>query len=310
MSVTYLTTPIAEVRQDPPPRGSGMTREGYTKRSGAPTSRMIRLQGEKRWRRLMVWQFSNLGTMFVNINGKPHVVREEMLPEEGAVTSGQSQRVHHATRKSPVQLDREIAQSVGKRIDRKKLGEMMSSWGGDFAYGEGTGSVGAVSSYYYSGKKYPDRTIVARALKAIEADVPKAEHGAHGWTKSDAKDLRTIAQGLRYYLHHDYSGGNGGRSHSTISRDDGPLVPTAEARRHVQTIQRREDFPEILAISMRADGTNYQVKVPDSKNKRGYDLVDVLIHHNGMRSIKSASRSRTTPERASKIVKRYLEAAR
>jgi hypothetical protein len=100
--VTYLTTPIAEVRNDPPPRGSGMTREGYTKRSGAPTARMIRLQGEKIWRRLMVWQFSNLGTMFVNIGGKPHVVREEMIPSE---TTGSR---HHATKKSPAQLQREI----------------------------------------------------------------------------------------------------------------------------------------------------------------------------------------------------------
>ena len=210
MSVTYLTTPIVEVRQDPPPRGSGMTREGYTKRSGAPTSRMIRLQGEKRWRRLMVWQFSNLGTLFVRLDGKPHVVREEMLPEEGTV-SGHSTRVH-ATRKSPAQLDREIAQSIG-------------------------------------------------------------------------------------------------RSHSTVRRDD-ELVPTAEARRQVQTIRRRDEFPEILTISMRVDGTNYQVKVPDLKNKRGYDLVDVLIHHNGGRSIKSASRSRTTPDRASRIVTKYLEATR
>ena len=213
MSVTYLTTPIVEVRHDPPPHGSGMTREGYTKRSGAPTSSMIRLQGEKRWRRLMVWQFSNLGTLFVRLNGVPHVVREEMLPTEGAV-SGHSTRVHHAIRKSPSQLDREIAQSLGKRIDR-----------------------------------------------------------------------------------------------STVKRDE-ELVPTAEARRQVQTIRRREDFPEILAISMRVDGTNYQVKVPDPKNKRGYDLVDVLIHHNGARSIKSASRSRITPDRASKIVTKYLEATR
>lgn len=213
MSVTYLTTPIVEVRHDPPPRGSGMTRDGYTKRSGAPTSRMIRLQGEKRWRRLMVWQFSNLGTLFVRLDGKPHVVREEMLPEEGVVSRGQRPPVHHSTRKSPAQLDREIAQSIGKRIDRVKLG-------------------------------------------------------------------------------------------------DEELVPTAEARRQVQTIRRREEFPEILAISMRVDGTNYQVKVPDPKNKRGYDLVDVLIHHNGARSIKSASRSRTTPERASRIVMKYLEATR
>jgi hypothetical protein len=115
-------------------------------------------------------------------------------------------RASHATKKSPAQLDREIAQRVGKRIDRKKLGEMMSSWGGDFAYGAGTGAIGAVSSYYYDDKKYPDRTLVERALKAVEADAPKAEHGAHGWTKSDAKDLRTIASGLRYYLNLDYKG--------------------------------------------------------------------------------------------------------
>ena len=279
-----------------------MTREGYTKRSGAPTSRMIRLQGEKRWRRLMAWQFSNLGTLFVNLSGKPHVVREEQLPKEGAV-SDKGSRVAHATRKSPTQLDREIAQSVGKRIDRKKLGGMMFPWGSDFSYGEGSGAVGAVASYYYDGKKYPDRKWVDRALKAIEADTPKAEHGAHGWTKSDAKDLRTIAQGLRYYLRHDYNGGSS--AHST-KRDDA-LYPTSEARRQVQTIRRREDFPEILSISMRADGTNYSVKVPDPKNTRGYDLVDVLIHHNGARSIKSASRSVITPTKASKIVTKYLQ---
>ena len=94
--------------------------------------------------------------------------------------------------------------SAGTRIARKKLGEMMSPWGGDFAYGQGTGAIGAVSSYYYSDKKYPDRKWVERALQAIEEDIPKAEHGAHGWTKSDAKDLRKIAAGLRYYLLHDY----------------------------------------------------------------------------------------------------------
>ena len=123
MSVTYLTTPIVEVRHDPPPRGSGMTRDGYTKRSGAPTSRMIRLQGEKRWRRLMVWQFSNLGTMFVNIDGKPHLVREEMIPQESAVTShatmfrkGSSAKQHHATKKSPAQLQREIDEVLVKPV--------------------------------------------------------------------------------------------------------------------------------------------------------------------------------------------------
>lgn len=305
MSVTYLSTPIVEVRIDPPPRGSGMTRDGYTKRSGAPTERMIRLQGEKRWRRLMIWQFSNMGTLFVNIDGKPHVVHQEDIPAEGSVAIGGA-RTAHATRKSPTQLDREIAQTVGKRIDRKKLGEMMHPWS-SLGYGPAGTAIYAVASHYDNGTKYPDRTIVERAIKAIEADIPKAEQGAHGWTKSDANDLRKIAAGLRYFSVHDYK--NGGTAHSTIRRDD-ELYPTAEARRQVQTIRRREEFPEILAISMRADGTNYNVKVPDPKNARGYDLVDVLILHNGMRSIKSASRSRTTPDRASKIVTKYLEATR
>lgn len=106
--------------------------------------------------------------------------------------------------KTSTQLDREIAGRLGKRIDRKKLGELMSPWGSDSSYGQGSGAIGAVSSYYYDDKKYPDRVWVERALKAIEADIPKAEHGAHGWTKSDAKDLRKIAQGLRYYLHLAY----------------------------------------------------------------------------------------------------------
>ena len=131
----------------------------------------------------------------------------EAFKKQPSVNHATKARVQHATKKTtktPAQLDREIDQTVGKRIDRKKLGEMMSPWGGDFAYGAGTGAIGAVSSYYYSGKKYPDRAWVVRAIKAIEADIPKAEHGAHGWTKSDAKDLRRIGQGLRYYLIHDY----------------------------------------------------------------------------------------------------------
>jgi hypothetical protein len=54
----------------------GMTVYGYTLRSGAPTSRLVRLRGETRWRRLMVWQFSNAGTCFVRIKGVPHIVSE------------------------------------------------------------------------------------------------------------------------------------------------------------------------------------------------------------------------------------------
>jgi hypothetical protein len=133
----------------------------------------------------------------------------------------------HATKKkTAAQLDREIDQTVGKRIERKKLGEMMGPWGSDFSYGQGSGAIGAVSSYYYSDKKYPDRKWVETALAAIEADIPKAEHGAHGWTKADANQLRRIAQGLRYYLNTDYKDhaikGRSTRAHATRSRSNWP----------------------------------------------------------------------------------------
>ena len=79
--VQYLETKIVERKQTENPR-YGMGADGYTLRSGAPTSWMIRLMGEKIWRRLMIWQFSNCGTLFVSILGKPYVVREYDLPEE------------------------------------------------------------------------------------------------------------------------------------------------------------------------------------------------------------------------------------
>lgn len=154
--------------------------------------------------------------------------------------------------KSPTQLDREIAQSVGKRIDRKKLGELMSPWGSDFSYGEGSGAVGAVSSYYYSNKKYPDRLWVERAIKAIETDIPKAEHGAHGWTKADAKDLRRIAQGLRYYLIHDYKNGGSGSAHSTIKSDDQRAAHVAERRKRDPGAWSSR--PQLVAIARGAAG--------------------------------------------------------
>lgn len=145
-------------------------------------------------------------------------VRDAARSKKKTSSHATRSRVNHATKKTPAQLDREIAQAVGKKIDRKKLGAMMSPWGGDFAYGEGTGAVGAVSSYYYGGMKYPERRLVERALAAIEADIPEAARGSHGWTPSDANDLRKIAAGLRYYLQHDYSGKSAGSTaHATIA---------------------------------------------------------------------------------------------
>lgn len=60
---------IIETKRTELPR-YGMAVSGYTLRSGAPTSFMVRLEGEKRWRRLMVWQFSNNGTCFLRIRGQ------------------------------------------------------------------------------------------------------------------------------------------------------------------------------------------------------------------------------------------------
>lgn len=79
MPAQYLTRKIVEVRVTDTPR-YGMTSDGYTINSGAPTSRMIRLEGEKRWRRLMVWQFSNAGTCFVRVGGQPLIVSDSDLP--------------------------------------------------------------------------------------------------------------------------------------------------------------------------------------------------------------------------------------
>ncbi len=73
--VKYLQARIVATRGTARPR-YGMTRDGYTKRSGAPTSTMLLLEGETRWRRLMCWQFSNSGTCFVRIKGECFVVRD------------------------------------------------------------------------------------------------------------------------------------------------------------------------------------------------------------------------------------------
>lgn len=71
--LNLLNKEIAETKKTIPPR-YGMCVDGYTKRSGAPTSILIRLKNEKIWRRVMVWQFSNVGTCFVRILGKEYII--------------------------------------------------------------------------------------------------------------------------------------------------------------------------------------------------------------------------------------------
>lgn len=72
---------IVEIKTTDIPR-YGIAADGYTVKSGAPTSKMIRLKGEKRWRRLMCVQFSNAGSCFLNIKGKRVYVNDYDLPEE------------------------------------------------------------------------------------------------------------------------------------------------------------------------------------------------------------------------------------
>lgn len=82
-SILTLTQPIAEARRTDTPR-YGMAADGYTARSGAPTGLLLRLEGEKRWRRLMVLQFSNAGSVFLRIAGEVVHVHEYDIPETRA----------------------------------------------------------------------------------------------------------------------------------------------------------------------------------------------------------------------------------
>lgn len=76
----YLQATIAEARRAPIDSRRYMTRDGYTRRSGAPSSIVVRLEGEKRFRRLMVWQFSNAGTCFLRVRGEALIVPEYRIP--------------------------------------------------------------------------------------------------------------------------------------------------------------------------------------------------------------------------------------
>lgn len=71
---------IAETRHVEPPTHYGMTAAGYTKKSGGPTSIMVRLEGEKILRRLMIWQFSNAGTCFIRYKGETIIINDCDIP--------------------------------------------------------------------------------------------------------------------------------------------------------------------------------------------------------------------------------------
>ena len=76
--IQYLDKKIVQkIRTNVPKWGIG--KDGYTLNSGAPSSIMILLENEKRFRRVMYWCFSNTATFFVKINGNELCIPEHML---------------------------------------------------------------------------------------------------------------------------------------------------------------------------------------------------------------------------------------
>lgn len=57
-----------------------LTQDGYTRNEGSPTCYQVRLKGETRWRRVYIWQFSNIGTNFVKIKGENIIISVPPLP--------------------------------------------------------------------------------------------------------------------------------------------------------------------------------------------------------------------------------------
>lgn len=181
--VKYLTTPIAEVRIDPVRQGAGMTRDGYTKRSGAPTDRMIRLQGEMRWRRLMVWQFSNSGTLFVKVGGENLIVPWHDLPSETS----------HATKRgTALKMEKTMHEfkhgtlksSSGKKVKSRKqaiaIGLSQSRRAGYAVPAKksahATQSLSSSVDAYFSNMRH-DTEIDARGLaRALHADALAVDH--------------------------------------------------------------------------------------------------------------------------------------
>ncbi len=69
----YCKKAIVERREhgNPKPRVDSM---GYTVRAGSPSRAQVKLEGEKIWRRVYWWQFSNAGTAFIRVKGENLIV--------------------------------------------------------------------------------------------------------------------------------------------------------------------------------------------------------------------------------------------
>lgn len=90
----------------------------------------------------------------------------------------------------------------------------------------------------------------------------------------------------------------------------GEWYPLRDRRKRVKRRRARRRDPEhrleILSVNRRhPNGIHYLVRVPTTKVKRGYDLVDVLFHDNGATSTKSANRLTSTAMIASRFAREH-----
>jgi len=51
-----------------------LTVDGYTKRSGAPTNKMVKIEGSNRWYRVYQFCVSNTGTLFIKTKDNPFLI--------------------------------------------------------------------------------------------------------------------------------------------------------------------------------------------------------------------------------------------
>lgn len=73
----YLPGDIVDAKSTKPPRAA-LDRLGYPGKRGAGTQHMVKLRGEKKWRRVMS---SEHGVMWVVIQGKKRYIGSSMIPD-------------------------------------------------------------------------------------------------------------------------------------------------------------------------------------------------------------------------------------
>ena len=81
MSTPHLKTPIVEVKYTDFPLYA-MVKNPYTIRTDEPTNRMVKLEGEKFWRRVMCWGYKNMETYLIWLKGRPFRIHDRDFPTE------------------------------------------------------------------------------------------------------------------------------------------------------------------------------------------------------------------------------------